>query len=358
MGMVPTNPSAGQVAKSFWNRKEGKAGGIVLAALCLGGGAALFIFWGIIAEFFVHATESLLTEVLLVAGLAVVTSPIWDSNIRRMCVLAYQQAIRWGFGMFVQLDPIGIIRQNVLEMKKQGVIFAKAVENLSGAREGIIADLQKQKTGIQDNKRLAEATGLQIKKLQDNMTGKAPRDQEPFKLRIQQLQLQQGDYYQDAGFQLDTIKTEKPLLDTADTLYNQLARLQTLADFKVESLTKRADRLEKRRAMVQATGSALKSATSILKGDPTQMALIEQAIDYLDTESTQTLGAMKDFSRWAEGSLIDMDIKNEASAQSAIQMFKEMETKLALPDGEQAPPTDMSRSMPDLDSEEIQKLLR
>jgi hypothetical protein len=277
--------------------------------------------------------------------------------IRRMMNLCYQQAVRWGYGMITELDPIGIIRTTVKEMKEQGVVFAKAVENLSKAREGILNDLELQKKGIQDNKRLSDATGRQIGVLQASLDGKSPRDQEPIKLQIQELMLRRQDYAQDAGFQLETIKNETPMLQTADTLYGQLSRLQTLAEFKVMSLSKRADRLEKRRAMVQATGSALRSAAAILKGDPTQLQLVDQAIDYLDTEATDTLGAMKDFSRWANGSLVDMDIRNDAAAQDAMKMFADMEKKLALPAGEETTASDVV-GMPDFDSPEMQKLLK
>jgi hypothetical protein len=357
MGMVPVTPSATQVAKSFWARKEGKPGAIVLAALAAGGASAVFIFWGIIADFFVHATESLFTEVLLLIGLAVVTSPIWDSDIRRMLTLAYQQTIRWGYGRFVELDPIGIIRQTILEIKKEGVVFAKAVENLAGARQRILDDIEIQKKGVIENKGLVDATDRQIKILEAALTGKTPREAEPLKLKVQQLRLQRQDYGQDAGFQLDTIKQEQPLLNTADTLYGQLARLQTLAEFKVVSMTKRADRLEKRRAMVLSAGSALRSAKAILKGDPTQMQLVDQAVDFLDDEASQTLGAMQDFSRWAESALIDMDIKNDAASQTAMNMFAQMEQKLALPAGEETTVSEVA-AMPDLDSPEIQKLLK
>lgn len=358
MGLTPQTPNLGQVAKSFWDRKEGTAGKLVLVVLAAGAGLAGILFWGIISAFLVDAAANTLELCLLLGALAVVTSPIWDRNIRRMVTLAYQQTIRWGYGKFVQLDPIGILRTNILEIQKKAQVFGKGVEQLSGARERLSADLEQQRSGIQKNKQLAEATGRQIDSLTKMIDQqKTPQQKQDLQLKIQSLSLAQHGYAQAAGFQFQTIKTEQPLLDKADSLYSQLTRLQTLAEFKVSSMNQQADMLEKRRAMVQSTASALSAATGILKGDPQQNQLIEQAVAYLDNEANDTIGALNDFSRWSDKYLTDMDIQNDAAADEAMKMFAAMEQKLTLPAPGGVTITDLS-AMPDLDSPEIQKLLK
>ena len=124
---------------------------------------------------------------------------------------------------------------------------------------------------------------------------------------------------------------EKPILDQTNRMYDQLCRLRDLAQFKVQSLSQQADMYAKQRATILASQKALGAAGRIIKGDPQQLAIVDQTIEYLNNEAADTIGAMNDFNRWSEKYLTDMDVQTGANADEATKIFGALEQKLNLP---------------------------
>jgi len=177
----------------------------------------------------------------------VVTSPLWSSRVRFVTNLAFQQAMRWSVGVFIQTDPIGILRSNITQIREQVEEFDKGVASIAGARQRLFDDIEQQKIGIQKNKSLADSTDQQIAKLQ-RAIDQAPAAQQPsaralqeVQLKIEGMRLQKQGYGQAAGFQISTIRAEQPLLEQADKMYEQMSRIRTLAAFKADSLSQQAD---------------------------------------------------------------------------------------------------------------------
>jgi hypothetical protein len=361
VSLTPTTPNLPTVAKSFWDRKEGTTGKIVLAALALGVGGALLFGWGLILPFLIGVAGNTLQLAIFCGLLLAITSPIWSSRIRLLTRLAFQQTCRWMTGMFIQIDPIGILRQNITDIRSQVQEFDKAVSSISGVRQRLYDDIEAQKNGIEKNRGLVSATDKQMAMLQKQIDS-APASLQPssralqeVNLKLESMRLQKQNYASLAGFQIQTIKTEQPLLESADEMYNKLSRIRQLAAARADGLTQQTDLLEKRHAMMQSVGMALRAGNKILKGDPNQQALIEQDIDYLNNEASDTLGALADFNKWSDGYLTDMDIQNGAAAEGAFKVFAQMEQKMSQP---LELPNATAVVVPDFDSPEIQKLLK
>lgn len=361
MGLTPGTPNLPTVARSFWNRKEGTTGKIVLAAAAVGAGGFLLFGWGLILPFLIGVAGNTLQLGIMVALAAALTSPIWSSRVRLVTRLAFEQTMRWTTGMFIQIDPIGILRDNIKEIRGQVQEFDKAVSSISGVRQRLYDDIESQKVGIEKNRQLAASTDTQMALLQkkvDSAPASAPvsaRALQEVNLKLESMRLQKQNYAQLAGFQLQTIRTEQPLLGSADDMYDKLSRIRQLAASRADTLNAQTDLLEKRHAMMQSVGMALRAGNKILKGDPNQQALIEQDIDYLNNEASDTLGALADFNKWSDSYLTDMDIQNGAAAESAFKVFAQMEQKMSLP---LELPNATATTVIDFDSPEMQKLLK
>lgn len=361
MSLTPATPNLPTVAKSFWDRREGTTGKIVLAALALSTGGVLLFGWGLILPFLIGVAGNTLQLAIFVVLLLAITSPIWSSRIRLITRLAFQQTCRWMTGMFIQIDPIGILRDNIKEIRGQVQEFDKAVTSISGVRQRLYDDIEVQKTGIEKNRGLVAATDKQMGILQqkvDAAPANSPvssRALQEVNLKLESMRLQKQTYATLAGVQLQTIRTEQPLLGSADDMYDKLSRIRQLAASRADTLTAQTDLLEKRHAMMQSVGMALRAGNKILKGDPAQQALIEQDIDYLNNEASDTLGALADFNKWSDSYLTDMDIQNGAAAESAFKVFAQMEQKMSTP---LELPNATAAVVPDFDSPEIQKLLK
>jgi hypothetical protein len=263
--------------------------------------------------------------------LAVITSPLWCPPIRLMLRNAFQMSMRWGYRKLVQKDPIGILLNNRDQMRDQLVEFDKAVTQLAGSKQRLENDIQTQMDAIRDNKAKADACDRKIAATQAQLPKATGNARMEASLSLQQLGYTKQTYEQAAGISLQTIKAEQPILQQTDKMYDQLCRLRNLADFKVQSLTLQADMYAKQRKSILAGQAGLIAAGHVIKGDPHELELVDMAIEALNTETADTIGAMKDFNRNSDKYLTDMDIQNDASASSAQKVFSELEQKLSLP---------------------------
>lgn len=316
-------------ARSFWERREGTFGKYVLigAALLLAGLGVFF--WGIILPFLIGVVGNTIQLVALIGVLLVLTSPVWSSRVRLFVNNAFQLAMRWGYQTLIAKDPIGMLRNNVDTLRKQGEEFDKAVSQLAGSKQRLESDIQSNTDAIAKDKSLCASAGAMAEKLTGQLPQLAGNRKQEQALNIQRLQLQIQGYKQSAGINLQTIRAETPILAETNRMYDQLCRLRDLAQFKVESLSQQADMYAKQRATILASQKALGAAGRILKGDPQQLAIVDQTIEYLNNEAADTIGAMNDFNRWSEKYLTDMDVQNAAGADEASRVFGLLESKLS-----------------------------
>lgn len=332
MSLTPGTPNFSSVAKDFWDRKEGSFARWVLIAAGLGVAGAAVFFWGLILPFLIGVVGNTIQFALLCGVLAVLTSPIYSTRVRLFVRNAFQLAARWSYQVLIAKDPIGMLRNNVETLAKQGAEFDKAVSQLAGSKQRLEADIASNKDSILKDKSLSDTTSAKIADLTARTAGLAGNQRQEMLLNIQRLQLALQGYRQAAGINMQTINAEQPILDQTNRMYDQLCRLRDLAQFKVQSLSQQADMYAKQRATILASQKALGAAGRILKGDPQQLAIVDQTIEYLNNEASDTIGAMNDFNRWSEKYLTDMDIQNGASADEATKMFSALEQKLNLPD--------------------------
>lgn len=332
MSLSPGTPNLSQVAKSFWQRPEGSWGKGIIVAGVVGVAAVVLFFWGLILPFLIGVVGNTIQLAGLIAVLGVLTSPIWSSSVRLWVRNAFQLSVRWGYQTLIAADPIGMLRNNRDEMAKEVTVFEAGVSQLAGSKQRLETDIQTQKDTILHNKSLSDATDRKVAQLRTQAANFTGNDRQEAGLNIQNLTLAKQGYLQAAGIANQTIQTEQPILDQTNRMYDQLYRLLNLARFKVSALTQQADMYAKQRATILASQKALGAAGRIIKGDPQQLAVVDQTIEFLNNETADTIGAMKDFNRNSEKYLTDMDVQNDASAADAQKLFDQLESKLGAPD--------------------------
>jgi hypothetical protein len=346
MSLTPTTPNfdnIAQSAKDFWNRPEGKygKGAIVVAAAAVG--ALVFFNMAVIAAFVRSALSTLIGCIEIGAIVAVVTSPIWSPSVRGLLRNTFQLIIRGAYKALIAKDPIGMLDNNIDNMKEELTKFDGGVSQLAGSKQRLETDIDSQKTQIKNYHDLSDASIAKLAKLKLQVSTLTGNPRQEMLLLIQQVQLGQQGYLSNAGICVQSIKTEQPILDQTNRMYDQMCRLRNLAEFKVASLKQQRDMYSKQRDTILASQKALGAAGRIIKGDPKQLAIVEMTIEMLNNETADTIGAMKDFNRNSEKYLTDMDIQNDANAAGAQKVFDALEQKLALPNpvtGE-APPVEL-----------------
>ena len=139
--------------KGFWQRPEGVTGFI------FAGGIALAAGW--VALNVLPTINEILSNTLyfggLLAALAALLYVIIDPRMRNLLGYAYSGIMRWITGIFIQIDPIGILEGYIDDLKKSLGKMNTQIGNLRGQMQklgSIIKDNQRQ---ISQNLQIADA---------------------------------------------------------------------------------------------------------------------------------------------------------------------------------------------------------
>src|SRR5246127_2715977 len=118
-----------QGLKNFWQRPEGTVGKVVLV---LSGIAAAYGFVQILPFLIAAATNTLRLGILIGAillGIFIIS----DRRVWTLGKLIFQSTMRFLTGLFIELDPIGILKNYIGEMKKNLAIMDEQLGNLNGS---------------------------------------------------------------------------------------------------------------------------------------------------------------------------------------------------------------------------------
>src|SRR3989442_1829113 len=128
MATTPGSPVM-QGLKNFWQRPEGTVGKVVLV---LGGIAAAYGFVRILPFLIAAATDTLQLAILIGAILLLIFI-VTDKRVLTLGKLIFQSVMRFLTGLFIELDPIGILKNYIGEMKKNLAIMDEQLGNLNGS---------------------------------------------------------------------------------------------------------------------------------------------------------------------------------------------------------------------------------
>ena len=136
MGLSPVTPNftqnlQGYTPKSFWKRPEGPFGIVALAAVIVAGGVGLYV----ILPFLI----TLLTNTIYAAALAgVVIAILWlafNPTFRAAVSNLFKNIVRFFASWVVETDPIGILRNNLDDMKKAKYSLDQTLQRFAGSDE-------------------------------------------------------------------------------------------------------------------------------------------------------------------------------------------------------------------------------
>src|ERR1700676_4733199 len=170
---MATNPGSPvmQGLKNFWQRPEGTVGKVVLV---LGGIAVAYGFVQMLPFLIAAATDTLHLAIIIGAILLLIFI-VTDKRVLTLGKLIFQSIMRFLTGLFIELDPIGILKNYIGEMKKNLAIMDEQLGNLNGS----IRTLQNQ---IDTNQKESEHSLTLVNQTDKKMAspGLAPLDQQQY----------------------------------------------------------------------------------------------------------------------------------------------------------------------------------
>ena len=108
------DPSQNVQLKSFWSKKEGTTGMIVLALLI---GAGVYGFSAIL-PWLITLLQNTIHTVFLAATLGVLIFIVTDKRVRNLAKYMFKSVMRAITGIFITIDPIGILRNYVSDLER------------------------------------------------------------------------------------------------------------------------------------------------------------------------------------------------------------------------------------------------
>ncbi|MCA0238992.1 MAG: hypothetical protein LCH81_21645 [Bacteroidetes bacterium] len=283
--------------KSFWERPEGVTGGLFMAAIVLGGG---YLLYQALPTLITLAQNTLYLAGLL-AALAAVVYMVLDPKMRNLIWYMYKSVMRWFTGMFVQIDPIGILKSYIDDLKDSLSKMNGQISNLKGQMYKLSEMIKQNQRNIQNNLSLA---------------GKA---KETGKDAIMVLQARKAGRLQDSNVKLED------LYKRMEVLYRVLTKMYENSEIMLEDLSDQVVVKEQEYKAIKASHSAIRSAQAILSGNSDKKYMYDMALEAMAEDVGQKVGEMERFMDMSKNFMDSIDLQNGVFEEDGLAMLEKWE---------------------------------
>jgi len=290
-------PTPDYKPRTFWERKEGVVGQVVGVGLV--GGAGYLLYKALPAV--ITLLENTITATLLGVAAVALGFVVTDRRFWRLGAWAYMSAMRRLTQVFVETDPIGIMKNYIEELKVKLVDMNRRIARLSGmirACKEEIARNDQAKSG---------ALGLVSEARRKGLTMVAAAQSRK------------------AGRMADANLTYQDLLAKMELLHRVLVKYQDVSTFLVEDMTQEVAVRERKRAMAREAYSAMKSAMAVIHGDPSARQLYDMASEVVAADYAMRIGEIEDFVRMSDTFMQSVDLQNGVYEQKAVELLADWE---------------------------------
>lgn len=283
--------------KSFWQRPEGITGVIFLAAIFIGGG---FLMFSILPALIALASNTIYLVLMLMA-LAGLIYVILDPKMRALIGYSYKSVMRWITGLFVQIDPIGILKSYVEDLQDNLRNMNKQMNKLRGQMHQLKEIIVNNRKEIESNLQLASQA-----KDQNNQAMMVLKSRKAGRLKESNIRLDE-------------------LYNKMEVLYRVLKRMYENSEILMEDIKDQVELKEQERKAIHASTSAMRSAMNVIQGDKDKRALFDQALEAVADDVSQKVGEMERFMEVSAGFMDSIDLQNGVFEEEGLEMLEKWE---------------------------------
>ncbi len=288
--------------KSFWQKPEGVTGLIFLAAIVLGGGYLIAANIG----FLIGLAGNMLYLAGMLAVLGAVIYMVLDPKMRALVGYMYKSVMRSITGMFVQIDPVGILKNYVEDLKDNLRKMGKQIGNIRGQMRKLSTIMDDNNREIDKNMQLASVAKKQGKQNQIVLASR----------KAARLRESNAKY--------------KTLHTKMSVMYRILDKMYKNSEILIEDTEDQVKVKEQERKAIRASHSAMKSAMSVISGDPDKRAMFDAAMENITDDVANKVGEMERFMEMSANFMDSIDLQNGMFEEQGLQMLEEWEKKSSL----------------------------
>jgi hypothetical protein len=283
--------------KSFWQRPEGVTGALFLGGVLLGGGYLLYKFLPVL----IAMTWGVLQLALLLMALAAVIYVVLDPKTRNLVWYMYKSVMRWLTGLFVQIDPIGILKSYVEDLKDNLSKMNKQITVLRGQMHKLKEIILNNQREIQSNLRLAS------------------KAKETDKQAMMVLKSRKAGRLKESNLKLEDLYRKMEIL------YRVLGKMYENSEILLEDIQDQVKVKEQERKAIRASHSAMKSAMNIISGNSDQRYMFDMALEAIAEDVSQKVGEMERFMEMSANFMDSVDLQNGVFEEEGLAMLEKWE---------------------------------
>jgi predicted nucleic acid-binding Zn-ribbon protein len=288
--------------KSFWKRPEGVVGAIFMLAILAGLGILFVTYLPVLVEL---AKNVLYLTLMIIAG-AGLLYVAFDPKMRNLIWYGYKSVMRSLTGMFVTIDPIGILKSYVEDLEDNLGKMRKQIGALRGQMRKIQTLIEDNGKEIEDNMRLAQAAR------------NADKDQQMLLASRKAARLQESNQKYSALYQ------------KMEILYRILNKMHNNSEVLLEDTKDQVKVKEQERKAIRTSHSAMRSAMSVISGDPDKRAMFDMAMEAIADDVANKVGEMERFMELSANFMDSVDLQNGMFEEKGMKMLEEWEQKSTL----------------------------
>ncbi len=309
--------------KSFWSKPEGFTGTLFLGLI----GAAAFYFWGKIVPFVLMVLTNTIYTVLAGVVLLALVYVLLDPKFRNLVWYMYKVAMRKLTSIFVEIDPIGIIKTYIENLRDKRGEMNEQIVTLTGQIGKLKREIDTNNSTIEGSLKLAN----KAKEMGQN----------------EEMMLQARE----AGRLKDSNTRLIPLKERMDKMYTFLQKMYTSSGYLIRDMESEISAKEKEYSAIKASHNAMKGALAIINGDDNKKMMFDEAMEFLQDDMGRKVGEMERFMDMSKSFINGVDIQNGVYEDDAIKMLDQFNEKdfsflLESPSKKTAEPVLLTNSTP------------
>jgi phage shock protein A len=286
----------GRKVKGFFERPEGKTGMFFILI-----GVVAFLFAGnYIMPFIITALANTLYAMLLGGALLAIVGLAMNKKFRFLCASIFKSAMRAITGAFITIDPIGILKNYIEDMKHRLDEIADNIAKLIGQKNKLARTIEEERVNAEKAARLASAANKQ-----GNQQAVAANMRKAARSR---------DF---------VVKLEK-ILERMEFLERILKKMRVSVEFLHEDTVDQVRIMEAEYKSIKAAHKAMKGAEALIQGDEAK-ELFEQTCEFIAEDIANKLGEMEMFMELSEGFMTNVDLQNGVWDEEGMKMLEQFE---------------------------------
>ncbi len=288
--------------KSFWRKPEGVTGALVLGGIVVVGG---YLIFGALPAIIAAASSTLgLAGIILSLGLIIYMA--LDSKARSLIWYMYKSAMRWITGLFVQIDPIAILKSYVDEMNANLKKMNKQILQLRGQMHKLKELMINNQKEIESNLTLAQEAKEQDQRSQVILRSRKAG-------RLKESNMKYDELYRKMG-----------------VLYKVLKKMYENSEILKEDVADQVEIKEQELKAMKASHSAMSSAMNVIRGNKDKRQMFEMALEAVADDVSNKVGEMERFMEMSENFMGSIDLQNGIFEEEGLKMLEQWEKENSL----------------------------